>query len=272
MVNYSNYISDQLKSQLLAPNVSPPQMRQMLTQQGSQQPNGSAQNGSTSTSEFCLSEFPKLLSGELKLSVPVYTVYGAVEDVAIVERLRLATPGPHVPSSGQQQQNSNAATNSEPNWSIPNLTVLSESCSRVLTIGNLRLRLFGLGGACVAHKMFDNGEGQATIAGANGTMWTTMLQIGELVDTAQRVFDPSETRILVTHASPGKEGLLAQLALALKADFTISASLHFRYGAAYNDFSVLSDTEAYRNKFVVAKAAFQEVWDTVKSQVEQVIE
>lgn len=31
------------------------------------------------------------------------------------------------------------------------------------------------------------GEGFATIAGGQGTMWTTALQIGELVDTAQRV-------------------------------------------------------------------------------------
>jgi hypothetical protein len=31
------------------------------------------------------------------------------------------------------------------------------------------------------------GEGYATIAGGQGTMWTTALQIGELVDTAARV-------------------------------------------------------------------------------------
>lgn len=31
-----------------------------------------------------------------------------------------------------------------------------------------------------------------------------------------KVYDPSETRILVTHASPGREGLLAQLSLYLK--------------------------------------------------------
>lgn len=29
--------------------------------------------------------------------------------------------------------------------------------------------------------------GAGTIAGAQGTMWTTILQIGKLVDTAQRV-------------------------------------------------------------------------------------
>lgn len=47
-------------------------------------------------------------------------------------------------------------------------------------------------------------------------MWTTALQIGQLVDTAQKVFDTTETRILISHASPGREGILAQLALVLK--------------------------------------------------------
>lgn len=36
-------------------------------------------------------------------------------------------------------------------------------------------------------KLIKIGEGFATIAGGQGTMWTTALQIGELVDTAQRV-------------------------------------------------------------------------------------
>ncbi len=35
--------------------------------------------------------------------------------------------------------------------------------------------------------MLTTGEGFATIAGGQGTMWTTALQLGELVDTAQRV-------------------------------------------------------------------------------------
>lgn len=36
------------------------------------------------------------------------------------------------------------------------------------------------------------------------------------IHARSQVYDPSETRILVTHASPGREGLLAQLALVLK--------------------------------------------------------
>ncbi|KZT66994.1 hypothetical protein DAEQUDRAFT_767517 [Daedalea quercina L-15889] len=195
-----------------------------------------------------LSEFPLLLSGQIKLQVPVYTVWGACEDVAVLEKFR----------SGQ--------------YEIENLHVLDEATTRCLDIGGVKLRLLGLGGALVPHKMFDNGDGNATIAGGQGTMWTTALQIGELVDTAQRVFDPTETRLLVTHASPGREGIINQLGLVLKADLTISAGLHFRYASSYNDFSVQGDFEGLRHKLLVGKEGFDKVWESVKTQVDAVID
>jgi len=195
-----------------------------------------------------LSEFPLLLSGQLKLSVPVFTVWGACEDVVILEKFRAGI------------------------YNIDNLHVLDEATTRCLDVGGVKLRLLGLGGAVVPHKMFDNGDGSATIAGGQGTMWTTALQIGELVDTAQRVFDPTETRLLVTHASPGREGIIAQLALVLRADLTISAGLHFRYTSSYNEFSVQSDLDGFRHKLIYGKEAFDKVWDSVKQQVETVID
>lgn len=94
--------------------------------------------------------------------------------------------------------------------------MVDEHDSRLLEVGGLKLRLFGLGGAVVMHKLFDNGEGRTTIAGGQGTMWTTVLQMGELIETALTTFDRSETRIFISHMSPGREGLLAQLALALR--------------------------------------------------------
>ncbi|KAI0637630.1 hypothetical protein C8Q77DRAFT_1047316 [Trametes polyzona] len=195
-----------------------------------------------------LSEFPLLLSGQIKLQVPVYTVWGACEDVIVLEKFR----------TGQ--------------YDIENLHVIDEATTRCLDIGGVKLRLLGLGGALVPHKMFDNGDGNATIAGGQGTMWTTALQIGELVDTAQRVFDPTETRLLVTHASPGREGIINQLGLVLKADLTVSAGLHFRYASSYNEFSVQSDFEGLRHKLVVGKEAFDKVWESVKTQVDAVID
>jgi hypothetical protein len=110
-----------------------------------------------------LTQFPLLLSGALKFKVPVYTVWGACEDVRVLEKLR---------------------TNE---YVIDNLHILDEATTAAIDVGGIRLRLYGLGGAVVLHKLFDNGEGAATIAGGQGTMWTTILQIGELVDTAQKV-------------------------------------------------------------------------------------
>ncbi|KAI0057721.1 hypothetical protein BV25DRAFT_1994756 [Artomyces pyxidatus] len=195
-----------------------------------------------------LSEFPLLRSGQIRLQVPVFTVAGACEDILILEKFRTGA------------------------YDIENLHLLDEATTRCLDIGGVKLRLLGLGGAFVPHKMFDNGDGSATIAGGGGTIWSTVLQIGELVDTAQRVFDPSETRLLVTHASPGREGILASLALVLKADLTISAGLHFRYATSWNEFSVQGDFDGFRHKLRVGKEAFDKVWESVKTQVDAVID
>ena len=195
-----------------------------------------------------LSEFPLLLAGQIKFHVPVFTVWGTCEDVSVLEKIRAGA------------------------YNIENLHVIDEATTRLLDLGGVKLRLFGLGGALVPHKMFDNGEGKATIAGGGGTMWTTALQVGELVDTAQRVYDPSETRLLVTHASPGREGVISQLALVLKSDLTISAGLHFRYATSYNEFSVQPDFEGFRHKLTMGKEGWDKVWDSVKNQVDLVID
>ncbi|EMC99653.1 hypothetical protein BAUCODRAFT_21415 [Baudoinia panamericana UAMH 10762] len=195
-----------------------------------------------------LSELPQFLNKTYKLDVPVYTVWGACEDVSVLEKLR----------SGE--------------YRIDNLNIIDESHSRLLDVGGVKLRLLGLGGAVVMHKMFDNGEGRTTIAGGQGTMWTTLLQIGELIDTANRVYDPTETRLLVTHASPAREGLLNQLSVTLKADFSVSAGLHFRYGSSYNEFSVNPSLDHYRGKLSASKAQFNDVWETVKHEVEPAVQ
>jgi hypothetical protein len=197
--------------------------------------------------ELPLSELPQFLNGSLKLDVPVYTVWGACEDVRVLEKFR----------SGE--------------YKVDKLHIIDEARSMLLEIGGVKLRLLGLGGAVVMHKLFDNGEGRTTIAGGQGTMWTTLLQMGELVDTANRVYDPTETRIFITHASPAREGILNQLSVTLKADFSISAGLHFRYGSSYNEFSVNPTLDHYRGKLAASKASFNDVWETVKSEVQPAI-
>lgn len=179
--------------------------------------------------------------------MPVYTVWGACEDVRVLEKFR----------SGE--------------YKIDKLHIIDEARSILLEVGGVKLRLLGLGGAVVMHKLFDNGEGRTTIAGGQGTMWTTLLQMGELVDTANRVYDPSETRVFITHASPAREGILNQLSVTLKADFSISAGLHFRYGSSYNEFSVNPTLDHYRGKLAASKASFNDVWETVKNEVQPAI-
>jgi hypothetical protein len=88
-----------------------------------------------------ISEFPLLAEGQFSLDIPVYTVWGACEDVQILEKIR----GGEI--------------------TIPNLEILDEATTRLIDVGGIKLRLFGLGGALVPHKMLDNGDGNATIAG-----------------------------------------------------------------------------------------------------------
>lgn len=152
-------------------------------------------------SEPILSELLLFLNNQMKFDVPVYTTWGACEDVRVLEKFR----------SGE--------------YRAKNLFIVDEHDSRLLEVGGLKLRLLGLGGAVVMHKLFDNGEGRTTIAGGQGTMWTTVLQMGELIETALATFDRSETRIFISHMSPGREGLLAQLALALRVLFPHSVRL-----------------------------------------------
>ncbi|KAK0629204.1 hypothetical protein B0T17DRAFT_489296 [Bombardia bombarda] len=199
-------------------------------------------------SELPLSELTLLINGQLKLDVPVYTVWGACEDVRVLEKFRTKE------------------------YKVHNLFIIDEAQSLLLDLGGVKLRLLGLGGAVVMHKLFDNGEGRTTIAGGQGTMWTTLLQMGELVDTANRVYDPTETRVFITHASPAREGILNQLSVTLKADFSISAGLHFRYGSSYNEFSVNPTLDHYRGKLAASKASFNDVWETVKGEVEPAIQ
>ncbi|CAK7568402.1 MAG: hypothetical protein SEPTF4163_006390 [Sporothrix epigloea] len=226
-----------------SPLISEP-VKKSIAQPGS----GTSVKSRFSPQDLPLSELLLLLNGDLKLDVPVYTVWGACEDVSVLEKFRSRE------------------------YKVHNLHIIDEAQSMLLEVGGVKLRLLGLGGAVVMHKLFDNGEGRTTIAGGQGTMWTTLLQMGELVDTANRVYDPTETRIFVTHASPAREGILNQLSVTLKADFSISAGLHFRYGSSYNEFSVNPTLDHYRGKLAASKASFNDVWETVKSEVEPAIQ
>lgn len=94
---------------------------------------------------YLISEFPLLLSGQIKLQVPVFTVCGTCEDVLILKKFRTGA------------------------YAIDNMHVLDEATMRCLDVGGVKLCLLGLGGALVPLKIFNNGDGNATIAGGRGT-------------------------------------------------------------------------------------------------------
>ncbi|KAK6904779.1 hypothetical protein I204_06618 [Kwoniella mangroviensis CBS 8886] len=193
-----------------------------------------------SSVHFPLSQFPHLLSGAINFPVPVFTVWGLIEDVRVLEKFR----------TGEYEVN--------------NLFIIDEATSRVVDVGGVKLRLFGLGGAVTPHKMC---EGFATIAGGSGTMWSSALQMGELIDTAQRVYDASETRLFISSA-PIRNGLISLIANALKADLTISGGLHFRYPVSFNEYSIHEHYEQYTQKLLTASRHFTEVYDAVRDKVD----
>lgn len=120
LVQYSTLIPPSLRTRLLQSTVTPDSLRQQIR---------------ASTSNI-LSELPLYLSGAKALKVPLYTVWGACEDVSVLEKFR----------SGE--------------YTIPNLNIIDESATAVIDIGGVKLRLFGLGGAIAQHKLFDIGDGK----------------------------------------------------------------------------------------------------------------
>lgn len=189
-----------------------------------------------------LSELPSFLNGSQRLEVPVYTIYGAAEDLSVLEKFKDGT------------------------YRVPNLFIIDEATTHVIkTPSGLNLRLFGLGGSFVSHRLFDHGDGALSIAGSPGVMWTTVLQMGQLISTVKKSFDPTEVRVFVTHPSPSREGLLAQLALSLRSDFTISSGLHYLYSSSFNETSALPSIEQFKSILASARTQFMELWDAVKS-------
>lgn len=120
LITYSPTIPPALRTKLLAPQLPRKDLLHAL---------------SPNRDDFHLSQFPLLFGStpRLKLIVPTFAVYGACEDVRVVEKFR----------TGE--------------YKIPNLTVLDEATTRAVDVGGVRLRLLGLGGALVMAKMFDNG-------------------------------------------------------------------------------------------------------------------
>lgn len=180
-----------------------------------------------------MSELPEYIEGKHFFHVPVHAVWGNHEDVAVVEALR----------RGEIQ--------------VENLQLLDERA--VHEIGSLRL--FGLGGNVIAGpKLFHE-----PLAGHGGKIWTTLAQMGRLLELAKEKRH-GEVRILVTHVSPGKEPLVARLAVHLKADFMVSGHMGSPYCVVWNEFGIrefAATREYLEARREVVERAWREVGDTL---------
>lgn len=217
-----------------------------------------------------LSELDQFLSGELKFEVPIYTIYGMIEDTSVINRFKLGI------------------------YNIPNLHLIDEnSIYNVPVAPDLNICLFGLGGALNISKLFFHGTYDDSIqnevsdiskeqqedkffvptSGDPGNIWITLLQVGKLIKTVNRTFKQNKdfkkaVKIFVSHSSPSKESLLEHLGIFLKADYTISNSLHFLYSSSYNELSICPNYEFFKNKFIDSKLQLIKIWKNIKSTIE----
>lgn len=214
-----------------------------------------------------ISELMDFVSGFKKLKVPVYSIYGMVEDSTVIDKFKMGI------------------------YSIPNLFILDEiSTYRIKSpIDDTKIQLCGLGGSLSYQKLFHHGtfdnelnhNYQAykasigadflPVAGDPGNIWITMVQIGQFIKTMEENHSPQDVRIMVTHPSPSREGLLGHLAVVTKMDYTISNGLHFLYPSSFNELSICPNFEFYKSKFSEARHQLSSIWINVAKTVEQII-
>lgn len=145
-----------------------------------------------------LSELSVFLAGVKKFQVPVYVVYGGLEDVKVVQKFRNGT------------------------YKVPNLHLVDEHNAPL--IEGTKLRLLGFPGQFDLYKLLDVGEASddSHVAGNGVNMWATLWQLGELFHTARKTFDPTEIRVFLTATPPCDVFLLQYIAILLRTDFYLS--------------------------------------------------
>ncbi|ORX93424.1 hypothetical protein K493DRAFT_316001, partial [Basidiobolus meristosporus CBS 931.73] len=185
-----------------------------------------------------LSQFPAALSGAFKFDAPVFTIHGVHEDPAVLRKLLDET------------------------ITIPQLHILHCGGSNTLEIGGNRIRLLGISGDYSPQQLFAP-ERQTS------DLFVNLVRIGKLMETAQKVYDPSEVRILMMTASPTKHTVLAQLAHTLNADYTIAPEESAQYCISYNETSTLSDPKAYHEKLIKARSALMGLWEKARVDIEK---
>lgn len=164
--------------------------------------------------ECPLSELPLYIEGRRRFTVPVYAVWGNHEDRQVVESF----------ARGELE--------------VENLHVLTGR--DVYRIGPALV--YGVGGNFLAGSKLL----QRAIAGGAGKIWSTLRQYSDLVETIDGQADQPETRIFVSHVSPGKEPFVELVAARTRAGFTVSGHMGAPTCMVWNPFAISSIEEATR--------------------------
>lgn len=223
-----------------------------------------------------ISQLPQFLSGELKLNVPVYTIYGMCEDSYVINKFRYGY------------------------YSIPNLHIIDDCSLHLIKFKNnsQSLLLSGLGGSLSYHKLFHQGTTHnfsdivnssspdshkpplndiIPISGDPGNIWITILQLGKFIQSLLKFSEQNADeynraiKFFITHQSPTREPLLEHLSIFFKMDYTISNSLHFKYISSYNALTVNPSFETFKHKFADSRMKLARIWARVQKKYERLL-
>jgi hypothetical protein len=235
-----------------------------------------------------LSELMKFVQGEERLEIPVYAVAGMVEDNTVLNKFRLGRYKVHNLNILDESNTYNISLRPQPPSSssssssqVPHGEVYEDEFQE--SEGEeIDLFICGLGGALSYQKLFHQGvsdadvdeliaNDQLPIAGEPGNIWLTMVQIGQFIETVQERSRNSDIKIMLTHPSPSREGLLGHLGVFLKIDYTVSNGLHFLYPSSFNELSICPNFEFYKLKFSESRTQLSSIWNNVQTEIESLI-
>lgn len=226
-----------------------------------------------------ISELPKFISGELKLNIPVYTIYGMCEDSYVINKFRYGY------------------------YKIPNLHIIDDCSLHLIKFkannSTQSILLSGIGGSLSYHKLFHQGTTHnfndiipnssnknnefnlpnniIPISGDPGNIWITILQLGKYIQTLLKFSEEhpddynKSIKFFISHQSPTREPLLEHLSIFLKMDYTISNSLHFKYISSYNSLSVNPSFETFKLKFADSRMKLARIWSKVQKKYEKLL-
>jgi len=197
--------------------------------------------------DFILSELMDFIENKKELLVPVYVVYGQYEDVSVIDKIL-----------------------HKKIYHIKNLYIVDEMNSYCLKFSNsdITIRLFGIGGGYLDNNLFNSGDGEYLHAGSNCHTWLTIFQLGQILINADKYEkELDEIRLLITTANPMKKALIAQLGLALKANFHISpGNQNIRYHVSFN-LQCITDKKHFFGRLVEGHLNFEKTYIKVKDQI-----